>query len=74
MQWTAAELANSKTDVASYFRDLRHSWHDQKYDKFEQTFEETLARINNFVLFAELYAEHLKKKARKAEEYLQGRY
>lgn len=74
LQWTAAELADAKSDAASRFRDLRNSWHDEKYDKFEQTFEEALARISNFVLYAQMYAEHLKKRARIADEYLRGRY
>ena len=74
LEFTAAELAGAKSDAASYFRDLRNAWHDEKYDKFEQSFEETVARINNFVLYARMYADHLNKRARKAEEYLEGRY
>ncbi len=70
----AATLHDGKSQLASHFRDLRDVWHDHKYEQFDRVFTETMARLEQFLHDAEVYADYLERKARKADAYLQGGY
>lgn len=74
LEITAGELSNARADAKTSLSNLKSSWHDEKYGQFEQLFTETMTRLDHFIKYAEIYAQHLKKKAYKAERYLEGRY
>ena len=70
----AAVLQDGKSQLVIHFRDLRDVWHDNKYEQFDRVFVETVSRLEQFLHDAEVYADYLERKARKADIYLQGGY
>ena len=68
------QLRENKQHISHEFRDLHEVWKDKNYDKFGQVFEETIAEIEQFLQMSEMYAEYLRKKGQKVEQYLQGSY
>jgi hypothetical protein len=71
---TVGHLRGSKREVSHGFSDLRAHWQDKKYSEFERLFTDTMGRLEVFLNTAELYAQYLRKKAEKAERYLEGGY
>jgi hypothetical protein len=71
---SAEVLRDGKSYLVNYFRDLRDVWHDRKYEQFDRVFSETMARLEQFLHDAEVYADYLERKAQKADIYLQGGY
>lgn len=71
LQRTQAELNEKKRRIARKFKDLNEVWQDAKYQRFEQKFNETTAQIDQFLKYAELYIEHLKRKGELAQRYLE---
>lgn len=71
LQRTKAELNDKKRQMAQKFKDLNEVWQDAKYQKFEQTFNVTMAQIDQFLKYAELYIDHLKRKGELAQRYLE---
>ena len=67
-------LRDRRNTVNAEFKALREAWQDKKYEQFERSFSEMIARFNRFTDESEHYAKYLHAKARKAEEYLQGGY
>jgi len=65
-------LREQKDHMNSKFRDLNEVWRDSRYDKFEQSFKETVDEINQFLRYAEMYADYLQRKAQKAQAYVDG--
>lgn len=63
-----------QNDLDNSFRSLKEVWHDHKYQQFELVFEETSANLKRFLKLAENYADYLRRKAGKADKYLEGRY
>lgn len=74
LQEMAAYLQNRKNHVKSSFSDLHDVWRDQKYSQFDRIFSEAATRLDQFLRYSEMYADYLKKKAQKADQYLEGRY
>lgn len=74
LQEMAGHLHNRKRHVKSCFSELHDAWRDQKYGQFDRVFSETMTRMDQFLRYAELYADYLKRKAQKADIYLEGRY
>ena len=70
----AARLQDSKAHVRSRFGALRGVWRDTKYGQFDQVFSETITRMEQFLRYAELYAQYLRKKSEKADVYRRARY
>lgn len=68
------QLRERKQHINHEFKDLHEVWKDKNYDKFEQVFEETIAEIEQFLRVSEMYADYLRKKGQKVEQYLQGSY
>ncbi|HJQ32360.1 MAG TPA: hypothetical protein VJ866_09280 [Pyrinomonadaceae bacterium] len=71
---SAAVMHDGKSQIESHFRELREVWHDRKYEQFERVFSETMARLAQFLHDAEVYADYLERKARKADAYHSGGY
>jgi uncharacterized protein YukE len=71
---SAVALHDGKSQLASHFRELRDVWHDRKYEQFDRVFADTMARLEQFLHEAAVYADYLERKARKADVYLQGGY
>lgn len=71
---TIGRVRTSKSEMVHNFDDLHGYWRDKKYSEFDRLFKETMARLESFVNISELYVEYLRKKAAKAERYLDGRY
>jgi len=69
---TVGHLRGSKSQVSHGFSDLHQHWRDKKYSDFERTFKDTMGRLEVFLNSAELYTQYLRKKAEKAERYLDG--
>lgn len=65
-------LREQKDHMNAKFRDLNEIWRDSRYDKFEQSFTETVDEIDKFLRYAELYADYLQRKAQKAQIYVDG--
>lgn len=63
-----------QSDLNSSFGSLKEVWQDHKYQQFELVFEETSANLKRFLKLAEDYSDYLKRKAAKADKYLEGRY
>jgi uncharacterized protein YukE len=74
LQEMSAYLHDRKTHVKSSFSNLRDVWRDQKYTQFDRVFSESVTRLDQFLRYAEMYADYLKKKAQKADRYLEGSY
>jgi len=71
---TVGHLRGSKSQTTSRFNDLHHHWQDKKYSEFERLFTDTMGRLEVFLNTSNLYAQYLRKKAEKAEQYLDGRF
>jgi hypothetical protein len=71
---SAGVLHDGKSQLVSRFRDLRDVWHDTKYEQFDRVFSETMSRLEQFLHDAEVFADYLDEKARKADIFLQGSY
>lgn len=71
---TVGHLRGTKRQVTNGFNDLHSHWQDKKYSEFERLFTDTMARLEVFLNTSELYAQYLRKKAEKAEQYLEGGY
>jgi uncharacterized protein YukE len=68
------QLRENKQHISHEFKDLHEVWKGKNYDEFEQVFEEAIAEIEQFLQMSEMYAEYLRKKGQKVEQYLQGSY
>jgi len=68
------QLRGAKTDVQTQFQQLREHWLDEKYHRFQNIFTESMGHLDRFFLDAELYINHLHRKAELLERYLQHRY
>lgn len=71
---TVGQLRGSKSQISHTFNDLHGHWRDKKYSEFDRLFTDTMGRLEVFLNSSELYARYLRKKAEKAEQYLDGRY
>lgn len=71
---TVGHLRGSKRQVTHGFSDLHDHWQDKKYSEFDRLFADTMQRLEVFLNSSELYAQYLRKKAEKAEQYLDGGY
>lgn len=71
---TVGELRGRKSQVTHSFGDLHSHWRDKKYSEFDRLFTETMGRLEVFLNRSEEYTRYLRKKAEKAEQYLDGRY
>jgi hypothetical protein len=71
---SAEALRGGQSQLVTRFRDLRDVWHDRKYEQFDRVFSETMSRLAQFLHDAEVYADYLERKARKADIYLEGGY
>lgn len=67
-------LRDRKNSVNSNFKSLKEVWRDKKYEQFDKSFSEIMARLERFTVEAEAYAKYLRLKAQKAEKYLEGGY
>ena len=70
----ADNVKTKQADTANNFHQLKEVWRDEKYQQFARVFEETSTHIKEFLKLAEGYAEYLRKKAGKADKYLEGHY
>jgi nitrate/nitrite-specific signal transduction histidine kinase len=71
---TVGQVRANRSQVVHSFTDLHGHWRDKKYSEFERMFNETMARLEDFANRSESYVKYLRKKAEKAEQYLDGRY
>jgi hypothetical protein len=67
-------LRDRRNAVNSDFKALRDVWQDKKYEQFDRTFTEMIARFDRFTTESESFSKYLHGKARKAEAYLEGGY
>ena len=65
-------MRERKDHINHEFKDLNEVWQDANYQKFEQVFTVTVAEIDQFLLYAEMYSDYLQKKAAAAERFLEG--
>lgn len=67
------QVEQQMSRLHSRARELGNTWRDQEYQKYLETFEETLRALRLFVQATEEQVPFLLRKAQRAEEYLQQR-
>jgi uncharacterized protein YukE len=68
------KLRDRRGAMNSHYKSLRDFWQDKKYEQFDRTFAEAMARLDRFAIESERYVKYLSGKAAKAERYLEGGY
>lgn len=63
------DLRARKSQISGRFNDLHSEWHDAKYDKFAQSFNETLDHLKQFCDESERLVQFLHRKASKTDGY-----
>jgi hypothetical protein len=67
-------MRERKEHVNQEFKNLNEVWQDANYQKFERVFTTTVAELDQFLLYAEMYNDYLHRKAQAAERFLEGSY
>lgn len=71
---SAETLREGRSHLVGSFRELRDVWHDTKYEQFDRVFSEAVDHLELFFHDAEVYADYLRRKAQKADRFLEGGY
>ena len=71
---TVEHLRGKQSQVSQSFSSLHDHWRDKKYTDFNRVFADSMGQLNMFLNSADQYAGYLRKKAEKAERYLDGAY
>lgn len=71
---TCGQLRENKEHISHEFANLHEVWKDGNYDRFERVFNETIGELEQFLRVSAMYADYLRKKEQKVEQYLQGNY
>jgi uncharacterized protein YukE len=74
LKQTIDQLRGAKADVQAQFQQLHEHWRDEKYHRFQNIFTESMRHLDRFFQDAEIYINHLHRKAELLERYLQHRY
>lgn len=74
LEQTIDAIRSQKSSVTSDFDSLNEVWRDHKYDKFSKIFFDAATKIDSFINMAENYVDYLRRKAEKADRYLEDRY
>ncbi len=65
-----ASLSEKRGNTAHAFERLRQTWKDARYSEFEKNFAAASADLDQFLAAAKAYADFLRRKAQKADDYL----
>lgn len=68
----AGAVREEKDHISVGFHDLRDIWSDKRYQAFEKSFNEMVVEVDAFLRYSEVYVDYLQRKARRADEYLNG--
>lgn len=63
-------LQHKKFATSHAFEHLRQSWKDAKYNEFEKTFTTTCQELDQFLKMTKIYADFLRRKAAKLDQFL----
>jgi hypothetical protein len=66
------ELRGRKSAIEAAFCQLAEYWKDKKQHRHEADFEYTSKLLDAFLAHSDAYMSYLRKKARKADAYLNG--
>lgn len=72
LEYTRVMMREKRDFINREFKELNEVWQDANYLKFERAFGVTIAEIDQFLKYAELYGDYLRRKAQKAQDYLDG--
>jgi hypothetical protein len=70
---TVEQVRDSRTNILSGLNDLHHDWRDANYSKFDQSFKETLARLESFFKKSEEFSRELRRQAAHLQSYLDSK-
>jgi len=71
----ARDLRSLNVGAAKALFDLHAAhWQDGRFEQFERLYEEASVSLQQFIEYAERYAEYLRRKAEPIERYLNRRY
>jgi hypothetical protein len=73
LEQTTAAIRDQKGSTLIGFARLNETWKDEKFVRFERTFTESMQQLELYLRRAEQYSEFLKKKAARAQKYLDQR-
>lgn len=71
---TVDRIKNQQSLITAHFSNLKEVWQDHKYVKFERVFSDTNTHLNAFLILGENYSDYLRRKAEKADRYLDNSY
>ena len=66
-------LHDQRMNMRMEFARLQDVWKDEKYARFEQTYEEAERALQQYLSYCETYSTFLKQKAARAQKYLDQR-